>query len=329
MMRRRLILALTAFAALGLAVVALMLSRHPAAPAVARAPESALGAFIVPAVPAGREKALRPEIIEALGLGAVSSPWNRRLDLIRKQSADLTAVEAEALLAALMEQCPPTVSAAIHSTYMHEIACILQLRGDIRERFARALATLARDPARDEATRDYAIQHLRQVWSRAAGDPALRSAIVATFREFTRLDPVLATPALLSLHLLGSPAGESSTRSGPRAGAQSAATVFSLPDSDLAPLLQPIFAAKTSTQNMPARLTAMRIVGERRLTAFRQSLLTALRDRSEHALVRMAAANALGKIADPADLATLASLDPGDARVAAALRHALRPAANR
>lgn len=329
-MRRRLLIVLATLSALGLAAAILVGVRRHAAP---RAPVTALGAFTVPPPPAEPGKQLRPELIEALGFGA-ASPWERRTDLIRALPADLTAMETDALLAALMEPCPPNVSRAVHATFIHEIARILQPRPDIRARFASALAALARDTGRDASTRDYAIQHLRQAWSRAADDPALRASITTTFRELTLLDPAIATSALLSLHLLGSAAEQGAAGSGRRVPGSVAATPapahdlarsFQLPDSDLAPLLEPIFAAKTSTQNMPARLTAVRIAGERRMTAFRQPLLTALSDRTEHTLVRMAAANALWKIGDPEDLETLASLDPGDARVTAAIRQALRP----
>jgi len=347
MNRRHLLVSLgTLLAALAVVAAAAILFRHRAAPpappaakapAVAPAPVPALGLITVPPPPAAPEKLLRPQLLEALGFGA-ASPWNRRLDLIRGLPADLTAVETDTLLAALMESCPTTLYPAVHSTYMHEIACILQPRDGVRGRFAQALATLARDPRRDDSTRDYAIQHLRQVWSRAGGDPALRDSVVATFRELTTLDPVVATPALLSLHLLGSPSEDVSLHGGQPAADRAAPIAarsgnplpsYHIPDSELIPLLQPVFAATTSAASIPARLTAARIAGERRMTAFRAPLLAAVKDPSEHALVRMAAANALGKIADPADLKTLATLDPGDARVAAALRHAVQRQAAR
>jgi hypothetical protein len=283
-----------------------------------------------PAQPIEPEKHLRPEIIEALGFGAVS-PWKRRLDLIRALPSDLTPHETDALLAAMMEKCPTDLYPAMHSTYIHEIACILQLRQEIREPFTQILATLARDTQRDQSTRDYAIQHLRQAWRRSSGDSTLQRAIVDTFRELTHLDPAVSTPALLSLHLLGSPSeNAAASRESAESGMPAAASIgnsppsFHLPDSDLVPLLEPIFADTTTTGNMPARLTAVRIAGERRMTAFRTPLLAALKDPSEHAMVRMAAANALGKIGDPADLESLATFDPGNVRVATALRHALQ-----
>lgn len=310
------------------------LSRRAGTPA--RPTAVALGSFTAPPPPAEPAKQLRPELAEALGYGPVS-PWNRRTDLIRKLPSNLTAFETDALLTALMERCPPSVSTSVHATYIHEIAVILQPRAEVRRRFADALAALALDTGRDATTRDYAIQHLRQAWTRAADDPALRASIVHSFRECTRLDSAVATSALLSLHVLGSTAENRSvgiglgvaSRGGTAGGTRNLESSFQLPDSDLVPLLKPIFTAKTSTSNIAARLTAIRIASDRRLAAFREPLLTALNDRSEHALVRMAAANAIGRIADPSDLQTLAKLEPSDDLVANAIRLVLRADASR
>ena len=333
MLRRRPILAsLAALAAMGLVAATFMLSRRPAAPGgvtSAPVPPPPLGTFTAPPPSAQASQGLRPALIEAIGLAA-ACPWNYRTRLIHELSNDLTAVETEALLTAMMERCPTSLNPGTHSTYMHEIACKLQPYAAIRERFARALA---RDTQRDASTRDYAIQHLRQVWSRAADDSVLRASVVATFREFTRLDTAVAASSVLSLHLLGSAAelraNGDDTGAPNQAAAHSSSAAPPIPDSELAPLLAPIFATENSRANLSARLTAMRIVGERRMRAFRQPLLKALTDRSEHALLRMAAAGALGSIGDPEDLQALASLDPGDARVAAALHHALRPGRGR
>lgn len=334
---RRIIPVLAALCAIALAGVIFVVSRRPAtpAPAVAVAPVPVLGGFTVPPPPAQLAAHLRPALMTALGHG-VPATWAYRTNLIRALPPGLAAIETDALLAAMMAPCPPSVSTGVHSTYMHEIACVLHSCPDVRECFARALATLARDSRRDAATRDYAIQHLRHAWTLAADDPALRAAVVATFREFSGSDPVVANAALLSLHLLGSPGLETDAKTVPgQPRAQAAASgnpppaPARLPDSELAPLLEPIFATGNSRASVPARLTAIRIVGERRMKAFRQHLLKALNDRLEHSMVRMAAANALGKISDPAEMQALASLDTGDPRVATALRQALAARATR
>lgn len=334
--RRRVIFLWATLAAFGLAATIVMVSMRRKAPPAAVEAKLALPHFTAPSPPAKPEKQLRPELFEALGYGT-RSPWPRRLDLIRKLPVNLSAVETDAMLTAMMEPCPPSEWPGTYSSYMHEMACILQPRQDIREPFARALATLARDTRRDQATRDYAIQHLRQVWSRAEQDSALRAAIVGSFHEFTRLDTVVATPAMLALHLLGTVDDSGPVRvaqepaSAPPADAPKAHDLtdsFQLPDTSLISLLDPIFATKTSTANIPARLSAFRIAGERRMSAFRQPLLAAIQDRSEHAMVRMAAVNAIGKIADPADLKTLATLPIDDFRVDAAVKHALQTRAS-
>ncbi|MEI6535444.1 MAG: hypothetical protein WCN98_08905, partial [Verrucomicrobiaceae bacterium] len=119
-----------------------------------------LEAFAIPPPPADPAKLLRPALSEALGYGP-PSPWDRRVALIRKLPPQLTQVETEALLTALAAPRPADVSGVIHSNYLHEIATILQGHAEVRQRFAQALATLARDPQRGPTTRDYAIQHLR------------------------------------------------------------------------------------------------------------------------------------------------------------------------
>jgi hypothetical protein len=286
------------------------------ASSLSSSPSSALPAFSPPAPSPDTAGKLRSGVAAAINRGP-DTAWERRLALVRGLPADLTADETSALLAALMEPRPPGVPAAVHSSYLHEIACRLQDQPAVRESFARALATLARDPRGDPTTRDYAIQHLRQVWQRADTQPALRESVAATFREFTDLDPAIAASALLSLHLLGT---------APVAGSAAASSLYAVPDEELGPLLAPVFAQPPgSAASIPARLTAARIAGERRLAAFRAPLMAQLTNPAEHAMVRMAAANALGKIADPADLATLAALTPDDDRVAAAIRHALPP----
>lgn len=315
-MSRRRLIACCVFAAAAVAAVLLVVRPRPGTPP---APSLVLALAPLPASPrpAQADPKIRPEIVEALGFTA--APWERRLDLLRRLPGNLKEVELDALLVAMMQPLPAASSTAVYSTYIHEIASVLEREGGIRERLARGLATLARDVTRDEATRDYAIQHLRQVWHRAGDDAPLRTAIASTFREFTRLDPVLSTGALLSLHLLGS------TTEGHRPAVGSTPQDSDqLPDAEFASLLDPIFAGKTTANNLPARLTALRIVGERRLPAYRAAMLTILRDRSDHALVRMAAAHALGKIANPDDLQSLAALDAGDPRVATAVQLALR-----
>ncbi len=323
MQLRRPLVILVAVTAIGAA--ALMLSRKKEASPVASAtnpPGGVLGSFEIPPPPKLTDPLIRPELKEALGTVA---PLNYRTDLIRALPArSLRPVEIDAMLAAMVQR-PVREQTVVHSTFMHQIACILHLYPDIRERFARALATLARDTQRDSSTRDYAIQHLRTIWSDASGDPALRTAIVATFHEFAESNSMIAPSGLLSLHILHStPNPVKPAQSTAKAASQPyIAPVFHIPDSYFAPILERIFSEKTSTANIATKMTALRIVNERRLSAFRQPLLAALQDRNEHMMVRLAAVSALGKITDAADLPALAAITPNDTRVATALQSAL------
>jgi hypothetical protein len=327
MQRRHLIIALLALVVIG--ITAVVVFRRPGKPpaTISSVPAPALGDFQFPVSPANPGNQIRPELAAALGFGEDVS-WEQRLDILRKLK-NPTPVENETLLVAMMANCPIFVSASFHSSYMHEIACVLQTQPGVREKFARALATLVRDKQRNSATRDYAIQHLRQVWSRAVDDSNLRAAIVSTFHEFAHHKPAIATSALLSLHLLGSPTAGSPVGSTglsfPPGASPSSSTSYFIPESELLPLLEPVFTAKTSSDNIPSRLNAIRIVGDRRMKAFRPHLLAALKDRKEHMMIRMAAANAIGAVAEPADLESLSTFEPGDELVAAALHRAIRP----
>ncbi|MCF7734676.1 MAG: hypothetical protein K9N23_23535 [Akkermansiaceae bacterium] len=309
MIRRRTTILVSAAALLGAAALWWHHAGRRAAPAPPVAPAaSVLRSIAAPTLPADAAAELRPAVAKAV-VEVPAGGWNERLDRVRQLPDDLSSGEIESLLAALMEPRPAGVSAVIHSTCVHEVACILQRQPAARQRFAEALATIARDPHRDPVTRDYAIQHLRQVWDNAGETPALREAVTNTFREFVGLDPTVSTPALLSLHLLASDSPEN-------AGCR-------LADDEFPALRAPVFAPATTIENLPPPHTAVLTVDERRLQDYRQTLLDQVANRSEHALLRMAAANALGRIARAEDLAALAALDPGDGRVATAIQHAL------
>lgn len=293
------------------------LSRRPVLPvtavAVTPAPEAG-----VPLPPDG---VLRPKVAEAIDTSS-SISWEQRLDLVRKLPPDLGRIELDALIEALAVPRPDGVSSSLHSSYLHEIACALQAQPSVLPRFAEALAVIARDSARDDVSRDYALQHLRQAWQRAGNRSALQESITSNLRAFVSLDPAVSVSALLSLHLLGTaPLG--ATPAGTTGPATPSPGGFALSDAEITPLLAPLFSETATSANLPARLTVARIVGERRLATFRQPLLAQLNNPSEHAMVRMAAANALGRIGDPGDLAALAALDPDDDRVATAIRHVL------
>jgi len=316
--RRRNLIIVAALSGAGLIVATVVNLRRPALPPGLSSQPPARDALVPQSKPTYSKDKLRPQIAEAIGLSGVA-PRSRRSDLVRTLRPEtLNTDEVDALLYSMSQPCPVDVSPAVHSTYVHEIACVLEKRPDASSRLAKALAALARDTQRDDSLRDYAIQHLREVWRRAGDDLPLRVSIVSTFHEFSGLDPYIATPSILSLHLLGNEAGKSTA----------GAAQFHVPDAELAPFLDRIFTEKTTAQNAPSRLTAVRIVAERRLVSFRKPLLAILKDNNEQALVRMASANALGKIADPADIQILSSIKPADARVAAAINHILQHPVN-
>jgi HEAT repeat protein len=194
----------------------------------------------------------------------------------------------------------------------------LQHHPEAWEPFAKALAMIARDNRRDPTTRDYAIQHLRQLCDASSNDTSLRDAMVATFEQLADQDAVVAAPALLSLHLIGREDSRGSSASGPKSGSHA------YPDASIQQHLSPVFAQTTHAGNIALRMTAARIAGERRLDSCRQALLDQVFDSSEHTMVRMAAANAIGRIGNPDDLQKLGSFPPGDERVTTAVRHALR-----
>lgn len=271
-----------------------------------------------PAVGENAAHVLRPELAGALGLRE-PLPDDQRLDLLRALSNDLTESECDALLAALLERRLPSIPAGWHSEYVHEISIVLQRQRDVGERFARALATISRDTRRDEVVRDYAIQHLRQLWDRSGEREDLRTSIEATFRELVAADPVVSPSALLSLHLLGTPAGAERRITGqdkPHAG-------FKLADSELDPLVISILGAPPAADSVRSRMTACRVAADRRLQPCRNSLREIAASSAEHALVRMAAVNALGKIGHPDDLSELAAIKTTDPRVSHAISSAL------
>ena len=318
-MKRRLATSLATIALLAAAAFWWHLNRHPDGSATSSVSSPASG----PAVPQPPAGVLRPLVAEAVDTSS-PIPWEQRLDLVRNLPPNLGRIELDVLLDALRVPRPDGVSSSFHSSYLHEIACVLQGQPSVLPRFADALTDIAKDTARDEVSRDYALQHLRQVWQRAANQSALRDSIAGNLSDLvSRNDPAISVSALLSLHLLGTaPVGE--TQVDAARPASEGPGRYGVPDDKIAPLLGPLLSEKASHPNISARLTAARIIGERRLETFRQPLFDLLNDNSEHAMVRMAAANALGRIGDPGDLAMLASFDPGDDRVAAAIRHALQ-----
>lgn len=248
---------------------------------------------------------LGKEVSGALGF-TDDLPTEVRIRQLMNTTGKLTDDELEELTRALLSPPGHDETLAEHSTWFHEIANLLQRQESGLRSFAEVLATVARDATRDPATRDYALQHLRRVWDKAAADPGLRPAIEATFGEMTATGDPMRQTALLSLHLLD-PAGGS--------GMETTLLVENV--------LSILKGGKeTGNDAIRSRMVAARIAGERRLAGSRGALLELATAESEHALVRMAAISALGRFAEPSDLDALARLSPKDERVAGAIRRA-------
>lgn len=260
---------------------------------------------------------LQPRIAEALDL-AGATPRARRIEILRSFNGPLSETDHEALLAALMEPRPPGISEGWFSEYFHRVASLMQSHQGDQRNFARVLATVARDPSRDGVVRDYAIQHLRQVWDRADPSGDLRPSVEAAFRELCSSASGVSPAALLSLHLLGTPAGGDRPDLSP-----SPPRTYAVDNAELEPLVLGIFHQAPSASAISARMTACRVAGDRKLGAAGNHLIQIARNPSEHALVRMAAVNAIGRIGNTPDLASLATLEPGDQRVAQAIQSAL------
>jgi hypothetical protein len=261
----------------------------------------------------------RPELASVLSLHRQVPP-QERLASIGSLGEGLSAAECEALLAALLEPRHPNADPGWHSEYFHRIALVLQKQAEVSERFARVLATVARDGSREEVVRDYALQHLRQVWARNAGDPLLRGGVESIFRELVSEPGDIAASALLSLHLLGTPAGE---RSGPGIDPAPPHAGYVIPDEEIEELVSGILAQRPGGRNIGGRMTAARIIGDRRLDTQRPALLAMALGSSEHSLVRLVAIHSLGVIGDSSDMAALDSFETDDRRIGHAIRSAL------
>lgn len=234
-----------------------------------------------------------------------------RAEALRALGDDLLADETAALLAKLLSPRDPEAPPGPHSLAFHETALVLQKQEPAHEKFADTLATVARDTRRDHVIRDYAIQHLTQLWHLAG--PSLAPTIEATLLEIADEAPSMLPSALLGLHLLGSNQKSSLSNSPPRAVA----------DEQFAPRLISMLDPAATTSEA-AQMTAIRIVGERQLPGFGDDLARIAADpTSGHTLVRMAAVAAIARFGDSRDLTLLRNIDRTDPRLASAIDHAI------
>lgn len=304
----------------GLSWAAYFLASRPGEDGSVAAPALPLETWVPPSDGENPEGEIRPGLARALDLTAGADPAER-LILIRGTSDDLAEGEMDAVLVAMLAPPRPGETAGWYSEYVHELSLLMQRQSSGHGKFARALATLAGDPNREEVVRDYALQHLRRVWNVAIGTEGLRGSIEATFREIAAGTGPMSASALLSLHLLG-------TRFDPPARADIPGTVrpleaFALPDEEIEPVVAGILAEEAAPDRIKSRLTAIRVVADRRLASRRDDLRRLVADAAEHTMVRMAAIAAISRFGDASDKAHLESLDRTDPRIDRALRHAL------
>ena len=254
-----------------------------------------------------------PDLTERVR-SVIDSNGPARAETLRSIGDDLTDDESRALLGTLLKPRDPSVPEGTHSVDFHETALLLQRQENIRHNFARTLVTVARDDSRDAVIRDYAVQHLCQLWRNSS--PDLAAAIKASLLEITDKTPVLAPSALLALHLLDSPSASAARTQVPG--------IPAISNDEIAPRVHALLARKDSATTTAARMTALRIIGERRLDGFHDDLARIASDPAEsHALVRMSAIAAISRFDDPGDLSLLRSLDRSDSRLAAAIDHAI------
>ena len=240
-----------------------------------------------------------------------ATPVSRRIEIIGETEPDLTELEALALIRELSNIPTSDKGSAWHSTYIHKLCNLLQDAGVAHDDFANALATVAANRELPVVYRDYAFQHLRILWrgshdeSTTAGQSRMR-AIENTFRSLLTRRPETAAQSLLGLHEIRQASGT---------------PVVS--DEEISRLAMSILDSPPAADSIPARMTAVRVLAERRVSANTVQLRHIAASDAEHSLVRASAVAALGFIGEPGDLEFLESLPTDDPLIAGALRHAV------
>ena len=264
-----------------------------------------------PAAVPDQQAPIRADIRSALD---PATPAALRMELIRALPDDLTEVELQALVREVLTPPAPNVSEAWHSSFIHELCTSLQRLPSSHDLLAHALATVAANRAFPVVHRDYAFQHLRILWRNSLDPlaPGLEQprtlAIEQTFRQLLTDRPETAAQCILGLHELRHENG-----------------LPAVPDQKINQLVVEVLSSAdpAGTTSLPARMTAIRIMAERKLPDAGDILKSIARDPQEHALVRTSAIGAIGHAARPGDSEFLKSLDSDNPLIADALRHAL------
>ena len=269
-------------------------------------PAAALEPLDVP--PLRETSSLRPAIRQIL---YPSTPPRQRIDLVMDCDPDLTGKELEAFLAEVATPMNAGEDVGWHSQYLHEICRQLQSHDPVRPRFARVLAGVALAGDRPRVERDYAIQHLRQVWHRAADDPDLRRSILESFRSLAEAGPEVAGAGMLSLHFVGCD---------PKKPWNS--TSAALANSEIEPLIASVLKSDPITTDAGVLMAALRVAGDRRFAESATRVEEIAADISAPAVVRMAAVSVIARSGGDS-AAVLQAIDRTDPRVDQAVRFVL------
>lgn len=252
---------------------------------------------------------LRPAVLKLLDPATTA---RTRIDLAMACDRDLNNDELMALLAEISTPPAAAVDAGWHSQYLHEICVQLHHHSSIRSKFARVLVGISADTSRSQVEREYAVQHLREVWHRAADDQSLRQALVASFKTLIEDHAEMAGPALLSLHFLGSD---------PDRGWNGSSAIIG--NDEIEPLVARLLKQSRDKRATGAVMAALRVVGDRALSGPQQSVRQVAADPAVTATVRMAAVSIIASSGSDS-AAFLQSIDPGNPLVDQAIRLSLK-----
>jgi len=254
---------------------------------------------------------LRPALQQMLD---PATPPRMRIDLAMKCDRDLTGRELEALLGEVSSLPSAAAGLGWHPQFLHEICRQLHHHPGIRRRFAGVLAGVAGDSQRVRVERDYAIQHLRQVWHHSDDDTVLRVQVFHLFKALAGGSAEVSGPAILSLHFLGS---------APQLPWQ--ASHASVSNDEVEPIVTGILRRDFSQADSGSIMAALRIAGDRKLTGSYERIREIAADPSGTTVVRMAAISIVASTGGDSR-AFLESIPPAKSPVDEAIRLALSQA---
>ena len=255
---------------------------------------------------------VRDDVLTSLGFSEEQN-IQARVAVTKSLSDDLSLQELEVLIQFLLERRSASINEGDHAYFFHELCNKLHHFPVIRKTFAETLYQVALDTRQDAITRDYAMQHLRRVWDKSQDISELQDSIQSSFWNLVEKEPATSASALLSLHTLG-------MNTSPNADFSDADVSTHL----FLPHLQSIFSHSPNLDSIAQRMTAVRIVGARKIDSLSPQLIAMIEDENEHMLVRTAAISALSKLDQKEQLVSLSSKYAQNHRLSQALQHAIR-----